>query len=178
MRKLVVTLIVLSLLLVGCVEAESPTPQTPTPSTPLTPATNSAPNPIILHKEPPEDMTWISPGKINVSNFYPGARAEYEVLVHNGKDTPSKFSITYRVPNQVSKDYVKAPAEAQDWVIIADNTPVIMPKQTKGILVVLDMPEGAVAPLKWEFWTSVIEITQTGSVHTELCCRWLIDMRD
>ena len=36
--------------------------------------------------EPPIDRTWISPGKVNVGNFYPGARAEWYIQIHNGSD--------------------------------------------------------------------------------------------
>lgn len=36
--------------------------------------------------EPPIDKTWISPGKVNVGNFYAGARAEWPLLIHNGSD--------------------------------------------------------------------------------------------
>ncbi|GAG79299.1 unnamed protein product, partial [marine sediment metagenome] len=36
--------------------------------------------------EPPTDKTWISPGKVNVGNFYAGARAEWPLLIHNGSN--------------------------------------------------------------------------------------------
>jgi len=182
MKKLAIALIVLSLLLAGCAGSKSPVPPMPVPLTPAEtapmPETNGTPSPVILHKEPPEDMTWISPGKVNVSNFYAGARAEYEMLVHNGKDEATEFSVTYRIPNQVSKGYVKAPVGAQDWVIIADSTPVIKTRETKEILIVLDMPLETTAPPKWEFWISVMEKAQPGMIHTELCARWLVDMRE
>lgn len=179
MKRIVMALVVLSLLVVGC--AESPIPPISVPITPVAPEPtepSSIPSPIVLHKEPPEDMTWISPGKVNVGNFYPGARAEWDLLVHNGKDSVATFKVKYREPNYVDRDYTRAPAEARDWVIIVDATPAIMPRETKEILIALDMPEEAMAPPKWEFWISVMETTQTGSIHTELCSRWQISMRE
>lgn len=124
------------------------------------------------------DRTWISPGKVHVGNFYPGARAEWSLSVHNGKDTATSFAITYRYPDHVGEGYVKPAVGVQDWVIIADPTPVLAPKETREILVVLAMPEDAVvfAP-KWEFWISVMDTTQVGMVQTELCSRWLVTMR-
>lgn len=34
--------------------------------------------------EPPYDVTWLSPGKVEVDNYYPGGRAEWELTIHNG----------------------------------------------------------------------------------------------
>ena len=124
------------------------------------------------------DRTWISPGKVQVGNFYPGARAEWTLLVHNGNDIAASFLVTYRYPDHVAEGYAKPMSEVQGWIIIADPTPVIAPKETKEILIVLAMPEDATvfAP-KWEFWISVKDTTQTGMVVTELCSRWLVQMR-
>lgn len=153
MKRLVIALVVLSLLLVGC------------------PASTST-------SEPSEDITWISPGKVMVANFYPGARAEYPLTIRNGNNSTSTFEVKYRYPNNVEEEYAFPLEEAQDWVIIADPTPVLMPKETRDILIAIEMPEGAVNPAsKWEFWVSVIDTTQTGTVRTELCSRWLVTMR-
>jgi len=48
---------------------------------------------------PPEDSTWISPGKVNIGNFFPGATAEFPLTIHNGNDqklleTRQTFSVT------------------------------------------------------------------------------------
>jgi len=132
----------------------------------------------VLPNEPPIDRTWISPGKVQVGNFYPGARAEGNLLVHNGNDTGASFLIAYRYPDHVEEGYIKPTPEVQDWVIITDPTPVLAPYETRGILVVLAMPEDAAAfAPKWEFWISVKDTTQTGMVQTELCSRWLVSMR-
>jgi len=208
----------------------------------------------VWEKKPPDNMNWISPGKITVSNFYPGARAEYPITVHNGgqkldtklviteigetscpialdfllyrgkasevygissnepMDRPhatkymetgniviveglqpnttrklyisygtsesATFSIYYREPDHVPSGTSKAPAEAQGWVMIVDPTPVLQPRETRDILVILELPESViVTDPKWEFWVAVTDITAGGSVKTELCARWIVNMR-
>lgn len=168
MRKiLIIGLLTVGLLLVsGCTSDYSP---------PASPSSNEL---TVLPGEPPIDRTWISPGKVQVGNFYPGARAEWTLLVHNGNDTTTPFAVSYRYPDHVDEDYVKPTEEVQNWVIIADTTPVIAPRETREILVILAMPENAtVFAHKWEFWISVIDMTQSGMVQTELCSRWLVTMR-
>jgi hypothetical protein len=159
MKKLIGLVLVTALLLVaGC-----------TPS-----------GPVIEEPQPgPElyDQVWISPGKVNVNHFFPGARAEYPLTIHNGNDQTAEFSITYREANSPAEGYVAAPAEAQDWVIIADPTPVLSAKETKKVLIAVDMPEDATAPKKWEFQVVVKDTSQTAMVQTELACRWLVTMK-
>lgn len=130
-----------------------------------------------LGNQPPDDMNWISPGKVNVANYYPSARAEYPVTIHNGNESSCSFAITCRPADHVDEPYVKAPPEVQDWVIVADMTPLLLPRETRDILITLEMPEGTdiFAP-KWEFWVSVVDTSQ-GMVKTELCVRWLVAMR-
>ncbi len=188
MRILAIGLvIVVTMLLLGCVGYSEPLTNLPTPAqseysehtnvSPI-PVQSGNPTSIVLPNEPPTDRTWISPGKVNVGNFYPGARAEYSLTIHNGNDTVSSFSVAYRYPDNVAEGYVKPLPEVQSWVIIADATPILMPKETKDVLVVLAMPKEAVSPtLKWEFWVSVMDTTQKGMIRTELCCRWLVQMR-
>jgi len=194
MKILAVSLVAIVMLLSGCVgyiESEAPStpmPPAPVPETPMP----EAPVPeqpveaidqidqteVVLPDEPPINRTWVSPGKVNIGNFYPGARAEYPMTIHNGNDTNASFAVVYRYPDHVATGYVKPPIEAQDWVIIADSTPILMPKETRDVLIVLAMPEDAnINDKKWEFWISIMDTTQTGNVKTELCVRWLVDMR-
>jgi hypothetical protein len=162
MKKLIGLILIIvaaSLLLTGCPKPSAPVIETP---------------------EPPADLydkVWISPGKINVGHFYPGARAEYPLSIHNGNDQQAEFSITFKEPGNTSEGYVAAPATAEDWVIIADPTPVIAAKDTKTVVIAVEMPKGAKAPDKWEFWVVVKDSSQTGMVQTELACRWLITMK-
>jgi hypothetical protein len=160
MKKLIVLLAAVAVLLLAGCPAASPEVETLEP--------------------PPElyDKVWISPGKVMVGHFYPGARAEWPVTIHNGNDQPTEFSITYKVPSSVEEGYVVAPEEAEDWVIIADSTPVLEAKETREVLIALVMPEDAEAPAKkWEFRVSVRDVSQTGMVQTELACRWLVTMK-
>ena len=132
---------------------------------------------IVLPDEPPSDVTWISPGKVMIGNFAPGARAEWYITVHNGNDEMSSFALVYRNPSRVEEGYVFAPAHVKDWVIIADATPILMPRETREVLVALEMPPTAISPgPKWEFWISIQDTTQEGTIITELCSRWLVQM--
>jgi hypothetical protein len=169
-RVTISALLILVLLLVGCNTPSEPTTTSPTITTPIYPTDYT----------PPLDMNWISPGKVMVSNFYPGARAEYDINVHNGNDVATRFQVICRVPDHTGEGYVKATTEmVQDWVIIADMTPLLAPRETRDILVILTMPASAEAPAKkWEMWISVIDMSQTEFVRTELCLRWLVTMRD
>jgi len=128
--------------------------------------------------QPPVDRTWISPAKVQIGNFYPGARAEWELSVHNGNDATAEFAVVYREPDYVAEGYAEPPIEADSWVVIADSSPVLMPYETREILVALDIPANVVITAdKWEFWISVKDITQGGTIQTELCSRWLVVMQ-
>lgn len=196
MRKLIGLLLICLLLLVGCSDFRMPvsTPERPEIIAPETkvfevieePAEHSVqaipqlPSSIV-RIEPPahlEDRTWISPGKVMVGNFHAGARAEWILSVHNGSDYDAEFSVFYREAGHTGEEYVKAPAIVQEWVIVADPTPVIAPKATEDIMIALVMPEGALEmPPKFEFWVAVIDTSQTGMIRTALSSRWLVDMR-
>lgn len=165
MKRLIAISLAFLLILAGCSNSPPPVSWKDNPTTAVTVS------------EPPADRTWISPGKVMIANFYPGARAEYELSVHNGKDTKCQFQVKYRYPDHTGEDYEKPPAEAENWVIIADTTPVVMPRETLSILVALVLPDDAITPERWEFWISVIDTTQAGMVRTELCTRWLVTMR-
>lgn len=252
MRKItLLVVVVVSLLVTGCASMETIKPI----ATPITIETPQSIEPIVSADVETHLMnnTWISPAKIEIGNYYSGARAEWYIRVHNSNDeatqiekksvgtfanetvvdialkfpladnditkatvtsdnnkdslavtnyksidkvltitgfTPSEsriisivykawteFKISYRIPDSTMSGYVKAPSNAQDWVIIADTTPVFRPKETKEILVVLQIPEGVtVLDKQWEFWTSVSEGGQ-GTVQTEMCQRVCIKMR-
>lgn len=339
MKKFVVVLLVLGItaitVLTGCGEEQDYTPLEDdagsTNGNAVVDDEDTVEPGVLLHKEPSPELTWISPGKVMVGNFYPGARAEWVLQVHSGSsirtDTKqvtteknetaayiplnsslygsysdievgsdigeslritdydeatqqvyivgfkanttriltvtyqsfANFEVKYRYPDhteeikittsieipkgvssytvkldnplldddtakanvqssntldeliiagyqsesrllaiegfdrQASRTliityawdrYEKPPKEAQDWVIIADSTPVLMPEETRDILVVLEMPKDAeVFASHWEFWISVIDTTgenvKTGTniVRTELASRWLVIMR-
>jgi len=159
MKKLIILIAVVVLLLLAGCPSSSPVIQKPQPGPEL------------------YDKVWISPGKVEVGKFYPGATAAYPLTIHNGNDQPAEFSITYRVSNDTAEGFVIAPEEAQDWVIITDATPVIAPKDTIEVMIEVVMPKGAEAPEKWEFQVVVKDASQAGMIQTELACRWLITMK-
>jgi len=173
LKRLLVILAALAILISSGCYAAPIIPPTETPSPAPTPRID-----VVLPGEPPADRTWISPGKVNIDNYYAGGRAEYPISIHNGNDGQASFSITYRIPDRIADGYSEPMVEAQDWIIIADSTPVLMPRETKDILITLEMPKNTkVNSKKWEFWISVKDTTQVGFVQTELCSRWLVSMR-
>jgi len=144
-KKLSVILIVIGLLLVvvGC-------PPSYEPGGLILPEDNEitegdgidATLPAVPIGAPPDDMNWISPGKVNVANYYPGAMgAKYPTTVHNGWDDSTGFTVTYRHPDHMGDGYSKPIDKVQEWIIVADMTPLLMPKETRDILITLDMPE-------------------------------------
>jgi len=160
LKKLIVLLIAVILLLSGCAQ----------PS--ISPEKVEAPPELY-------DKIWISPGKVEVGNFYPRARAEWPLTIHNGNAEPTQFEIMFKQPGTVDEGYVKASIIAQDWVIIADPAPILEGFETREVLIAIVMPEDAESPApKWEFWIAVKDVTQTGMVQTELATRWLVSMRD
>jgi len=62
--------------------------------------------------------------------------------------------------------------------VIAETNPVLAPKETRDILIALDIPEDAAIPAeKWELWISVKDASQEGMVQTELASRVPVSMR-
>lgn len=157
-KKLLSLLLVGMILLVGCT-------QSATPAYPVNP-------------EPPETSTWISPGKVVISNFYPGARAEWSLTIHNGKDIPADFMVSYRTPDYTNNGFDKAPNGTQGWVIVTDSNPTLISRETRDVLVVLDVPANVtITSDRWEFWIAVKDVSQAGMIQTELCSRWMVEMR-
>lgn len=73
--------------------------------------------------------------------FHPGARAEWPITIHNGNNFETSFLIKHRLPDYVGGEYARAPTDVmQDWVLIASDTPVLAPRETLEILIVLEMP--------------------------------------
>jgi hypothetical protein len=125
----------------------------------------------------PADKTWLSPGKIQFSNVVPGKSITQKITIHNGRESNAAFLVYYRIPDYVENNYVVAPAEASDWIKIGEASPVFAPRETKEVQVVLEVPDGAQTPERWELWVGVKENT-ANMVTTELCSRWLITMRN
>jgi hypothetical protein len=173
MKWLIGLIVIAGLLLAGCPQPSAPMiAETPEPPAVETPADGET--------EPPEqyDKTWISPPSVTVEDLYPGAEnVEWPLRIHNGKDEPAEFSVTYKEPSNTGEGFVAAPPEAKDWVIIEDPEPMLAAKETKNVLIAVEVPEDAEAPPKWEFWIAVKDVTQMGMVQTELTCRCLVTMK-
>jgi hypothetical protein len=122
------------------------------------------------------DKTWISPAKIQIRNLGPGSSVKQNVRIHNGNETATEFLVYYRTPDYVEASFVTAPADARNWLTIGEEILSLAPRQTKEIQVVLNLPEDAQIPERWEFWIAVKE-NNGSQVVAELASRWLITMR-
>ncbi len=147
-------------------------------SAPVPVPTNTAVNIDLSFEESNRvNQNWITPAEVKISNYYAGAIAEWSIRIHNGKDVINSFAISYRDPGKTREGYLPAPIEARDWIIIADESLVFAPQETKEILITLAMPKGTVVAAKqWEFWISVMEQRQ-GNIQTEMASRWLVSMK-
>lgn len=117
--------------------------------------------------------TWIFPGKVEISNMFPGARAEEVISVHNGGRSEAEFLIYHEnVPGEV------APEGLGDWLFVSDPAPTIGPDEVRDILVALELPEDAVVEDEaWSFLVVVNEASQEGNVRVRNASKWLVTMR-
>lgn len=120
---------------------------------------------------------WITPAIVEVGNYYPGARAEQIIRIHNGSDEQVEYRIYCRQPDNPREDYVKLATFDTNWIEIERELPTLEAKETKEVLVALAIPEDIeIEPEKWEFWLAVSEATDE-MIQTEMAIRWLINMR-
>ena len=124
---------------------------------------------------PLDDKTWLSPGKIEVSNFQPGKSTSQKITLHNGSKATVQYTMYYRTPDYVEQGFDAAPIDAQSWVTIIDQNPVLTSGETREIMVTLKLPSEAKTMSHWEFWIGVRAAKETG-LTAELCSRWLISM--
>ena len=179
MKRLILSLVLVStLLLAGCGTTNGDSHPTAVPTQVGVTVTPQPTQPTTEYPdEPPSNVTWVSPGKVEVGNFFPGATAEWSIRVHNGNDVSTEFLIKYRYPDHVGDGYSFPTDNVRDWIVINTGSLTFGPHETRDIPVSLVMPEAEVAPgHKWEFWISVIDNSQEGFVKTELCVRWLVTM--
>ncbi len=108
--------------------------------------------PKVVEKAPPDTSSWMSPAKVTLSNFHLGARAEYPITIHNGNEKDTKFSIIVDAAAYTASGYLKAPVDIlQEWVLVADTTPVLARFETRELLVTLEMPS-SLKEDKLKFW--------------------------
>ncbi len=123
----------------------------------------------------PEDKTWLSPGKVNISNLKPASSARQDITIHNGNQKTTEFLVYYRIPDYVEEGFVSAPVEAPAWVMISDKSFSLEPGQTKKVGIEIKLPDDTQFPEHWELWIGCKE-NKESSLTTELCSRWLITM--
>jgi len=206
MVKIVVSMALVSILLLGCGQTAQGTASesTPIPIPVPTPASNEQPpeSPPGKHiietgKPIPKDRpTGISPDKVVIGNietktiaeavevtldkrYYPGYRPIVVPLqIHNGEGEERLFSVRFKVPDTPKEGFAKAPEYAKDWVQISDEKIKVGTQETKEVYITFQMPKGAeIFASHWEFWIHVKDISQTTQVQTAYNIRWLIEMR-
>lgn len=147
------------------------------PSIKVTQITQEIKPPIIEGYTPPVDINWLYPSSVDISNFHYGARAEYEIMVHNGSVDTVIFSLSVRPADTPSQGFEKAPFAFFDWVKVQPKEIRMAPKSTEKVLISLQMTSEYTVPSKWEFWLAVIDNSQVGMLRTELCERWRVSMK-
>lgn len=117
----------------------------------------------------------VSPGIVTVGNYQNGLKVDYDITIFNNSDTEQTYLVAFKIPdNTRSKEYIKAPAEASNWVKISNPSPTVSANSSKAINITFQAPHNAKTPSKWEFQISTIQTGQ-GNVQVEELVRWLIE---
>ena len=116
---------------------------------------------------------------VGAKTYFPGALVDELISIYNGGDTPITVAVTYRVPgHNLREGYTNAYMVAEPWVSFSESRITIQPKETITVQMMLLMPVSATAPAQhWEYWVSIVDITQTSFVRLELNLRCLVNMR-
>lgn len=123
--------------------------------------------------------TWVYPAVVDISNMYPGARAEYVISIHNGGDSSSEFLVYYENMTGPSGDYQLAPEIVASWISVSDTHPVIEPNGIVDVLVVLEIPKDAKLDTpKWGFLVIVSQANQEGMIKVRNSSKWLVGMKE
>jgi hypothetical protein len=121
-----------------------------------------------------EKVVWINPGKVFISNLFPGAQAEWNLRIHNEKSVANDFFIYYKVPDYTDTGYEKLPEKFRQWIVMNDKV-TIPPKSVGEVLITVKMDKNDYAYMKkYEAWIAVMDASQEGMIRTELCSRWFI----
>jgi hypothetical protein len=121
-----------------------------------------------------ETVWWISPGKVYISNLFPGSQAEWNLRIHNEKDVANDYSVYYKIPDYTEQGYEKLPSKFGKWVIL-DSKITISPRSVGEELITIKMDKNDQASRKkYEVWIGVMDASQGGMIKTELCSRWFI----
>ena len=123
------------------------------------------------------DITWISPGIVEIERLLPGSEVEFSLTVHSGDIDSKWFTVSYSKPVILREEYLSPPLGAGDWISIDESSFILGPGESRDLLITFKVPKDTKLPTSsWEFWVTV-RWTQSNTVNTELSCRVLINVR-
>jgi len=184
MVKIVVSIALVSMLLLGC--GQSAEEDVPSSALEPTPTPEKQPK-LPKYPEPPPGehtiqergvisenaTTGIDPGKVVIGGievvvvsedvkvkidkrYYPGYKPIIVPLqIHNGEGEERLFSVEFKVPDIPKRGYVRCPSYVENWVQISSNNITIGAHETAEVLIQFQMPKTA------ELWTA-LHLTDKG----------------
>lgn len=105
MRKAILVVSILSLSLVGCASnvPNNSYAYTPLPTYEKTISPTQAKGASDMsYENTHQDQTWLSPGKVQIGNYHAGARAEWNIRLHNGDSSFIEKKMVTTDPNESS----------------------------------------------------------------------------
>lgn len=136
------------------------------------PVNNDTPN----IEEPELKGIRITPGLVEVDNYYCGAIAEYYVEIENDTNREAVFVVSYRYPTRTKEGFSFPSDRFGGWLRIEKPVVIILPREKQEVLITLNIPEEEEVTEDFEFWVSVMEQGQ-GMIRTEMCQKWRVSMR-
>jgi hypothetical protein len=160
---------------------------------PSQPATIDIPGDGVMIATPPHPPTVVAtipPGmsvegigitekQVNISNFYPGAEADYYIEVLNRAQYERRVEVEYQTADP-DGDYVPAPLVAKGWVHISQTRTIVPALSVIRIPVTVELPKDAKVSPKWKFYIAVYEAplnVRGASIQSGVKQAWFIDMR-
>ncbi len=119
----------------------------------------------------------IDPGKVYIDNLYPGAQAEFTIIVYNQGDSNATYNIIPRLPDHTDPGY--EPFPHLDWVTVTPENVTVAAGGKAAVAVVVKMPEDARDYLgrKAEAWISFTVAGGDDMVQIEIASRVFISTR-
>lgn len=127
-------------------------------------------------EEPEYTGVRITPGLVEVDNYYPGAIAEYYLEIENDTNKESEFVVSYRYPTRTKEGYAFPSEQFGGWLRIEQPIVTIPSREKQEVLIILSIPEEEEVTEDFEFWVSVMEQGQ-GMIRTEMCQKWRVSMK-
>lgn len=187
MRKLLISLLCGTLLVLGACAPTIPISEEPTnPSTP-----EELPREIVV--EETETQTLITDvvgfpeveegyglwgATVTVKNVYPGWSGSAPVTIVNGKDQRRTFHLMVQQPGSTIKEgYEPFPTKYFNWITIEDLNPEVAIGGVKKVSVTLSAPYTFPSEMRgkdYEVRILVEDWSQTGFIQLALQAKWLI----